>query len=308
MDFKFQRGIRMIRQMLASILTYAGVMLTFVFWYAFIPLQDKFVEWQRDPVNLGISLAIWGLLGGISCLFMSRHIATWAMRVDFAEAEASDVDIKKAMMVLTRTQKRLEFKYKPQLGVYENDEINGFMVGLTMRRSTLTLSRGALRNLSEGDLEILMSRELLHFKSGDVHALAFMQGVIFAFTLYVSRMLAFLMGTSLRQTEEEVTSSQGIEMLLTTVLLVLLTLPGAIVFWLFSRSSALRADAAVAQVYGQAAYASFLARLQGQRPPKSEIFSDAFKLQSQTYPHWLSWLSLQPELAFRSRMLAPLSK
>ncbi|HET9238760.1 MAG TPA: M48 family metalloprotease [Oligoflexus sp.] len=293
----------MLRQIFASLTSYGGVLLTFVFWYTIIPLQPKFEEWQRDPMNLFLALAVWGLLGGISCLFLSRHIAAWGMKVDLAETNAEDADITKATLILHRVQKKLGLKHKPQLGVYENSEINGFMVGLTLSRSTLALSRGALQNLSDDDLAILMSREILHFKSGDVHALAFMQGVLFSFTLYVSRMLAFLLGTSLRQTEEEETSSQGVEMILTTALLLLLTLPGTLIFWLFSRASAVRADTAVARLVGSSVYAAFLNRVQGLRPPKSEIFSDAFKLQSQTYPAWSGWPSLQPGLPLRQKIL-----
>jgi heat shock protein HtpX len=148
-----------------------------------------------------------------------------------------------------------------------------------------------------------MCRELLHFKSGDVVGLAFMEGMIFSFTLYVARMLAFLMGTSLRQTEEEATSSDFAELLVTGVLTLLLTLPGSLVFWWFSRRSAVRADQAVSAVVGTQTYAALLARLPGDEI-RREIFSDAFKLQSRPYPAFMSWLTLQPNLSLRSKRLS----
>ncbi|HYX37335.1 MAG TPA: M48 family metalloprotease [Oligoflexus sp.] len=293
----------MLRQILALTMTFAGIMATFLFWYKIIPLDSKFLEWQRDPYNVWLTMAIWAVLGGISCLMASRNIASWAMKVDLWD-DQTDPDFQRAEAALQRAQACLHLKKKPQLGLYERDEVNAFMIGLTLPRSTLALSRGALRHLSATDLEILITRELLHFKSGDVKAIALMQGMIFAFTLYVARMLAFLLGTSLRQTEEEETPSHGVEILVTSALIVLLTLPGALVFWFFSRSSALRADAAAARVFGKPIYAAFLDHVAGHQVPKSEIFSDAFKLQSRPYPAWLAWLSLQPGLALRARLLA----
>jgi heat shock protein HtpX len=294
----------MLRQILGPVLTFLGIMAMFVFWYEVIPLGPKFVEWERDPGNVLLGFAIWALLGGFSCLFLARHIANWAMRVDLLPLDQTDPDGERAMRVLQKTVDRLNLKARPQLGLYEQPELNAYIAGLTLKNSTLVLSRGALQTLSDEELEVLMGRELLHFRSGDVLGLAFMEGMIFAFTLYVARMLAFLLGTSLRQTEEESTSSEGVELLVTSALMVLLTLPGVLVFWWFSRSSALRADAAVARVFGKTAYAALLERLAGSQPLRREIFSDAFKLQSRPYPVDLSWLSLQPEISMRSKRLS----
>ncbi|WP_141735413.1 M48 family metalloprotease [Oligoflexus tunisiensis] len=294
----------MLRHILGSVLTFLGIMAMFVFWYFIIPLGPKFVEWQRDPQNVLLGFAIWALLGGLSCLLLSRHIANWAMRVDLFPLDQADPDGERAEMVLQKAVDRLALKAKPQLGIYEQPELNAYITGVTLKNSTLVLSRGALQTLSAEELEILMGRELLHFKSGDVKGLAFMEGMIFAFTLYVARMLAFLLGTSLRQTEEEATSSDTVEVVVTSTLTVLLTLPGALVFWWFSRSSAMRADAAVARVFGKSAYAALLARLSGSQPLRREIFSDAFKLHSRPFPVALSWLALQPDVSMRSKHLS----
>lgn len=293
----------MLRQILGSILTFLGIMVMFVFWYEVIPLGPKFVEWNRDPQNVLLMLAVWALAGGFSCLFLSRHIANWAMRVDVLPLEQTDEDVKRAEAVLEKAISRLKINKKPQLGIYERSEINAFIAGFTLKNSTLVLSRGALQTLTADELEVLMCRELLHFKSGDVVGLAFMEGMIFAFTLYVARMLAFLMGTSLRQTEEEATSSDFAELFVTGVLTLLLTLPGSLVFWWFSRRSVVRADQAVSAVVGAQTFAALLARLPGDEI-RREIFSDAFKLQSRPYPAFMSWLTLQPNLSLRTKRLS----
>lgn len=294
----------MLRQILGSLLTFLGIMGTFVFWYEVIPLGPRFMEWERDPQNVLLMFAVWALAGGFSCLFLSRHIANWAMRVDLLPLDEKDEDVERAEIVLQKAVARLKLDRQPQLGIYEQAEINAYIAGFALKNSTLVLSRGALQNLSADELEVLMCRELLHFKSGDVVGLAFMEGMIFAFTLYVARMLAFLMGTSLRQTEEEATSSDFAELFVTGVLTILLTLPGALVFWWFSRRSAMRADQAVAAALGRDAYAALLARLPGSQLPRREIFSDAFKLQSRRYPGFLSWLTLQPDIYLRSKRLS----
>jgi len=294
----------MLRQVLSGLLTFLGIMVTFVFWYEIIPLGPKFVEWNRNPTDVLTMFAVWALLGGFSCLFLSRHIANWAMRADLLPLDQPDAEVERAELVLQKAVTRLQLRVKPQLGIYEHAELNAYIAGWTLKNSTLVLSRGALQNLSPEDLEVLIVRELLHFKSGDVMALAFMEGMLFAFSLYVARMLAFLLGTSLRQTEEVATSSDAVEIFVTSVLIVLLTLPGALVFWWYSRASAVRADVAVAAVFGRSAYTALLKQLPGTQPLRREIFSDAFKLQSRPFPAILSWLSLQPDLSLRTKRLS----
>lgn len=238
----------MLRQILACILTFLGIMATFVFWYEVIPLAPKFVAWDRDPHDVLTTFAVWAMLGAFSCLFLSQHIANWAMKVDLLPLDQIDAEVERAEAVLQKAVARLKLKTKPKLGIYERPELNAYIAG---------------------------------------------------WTFYVARMLAFLLGTSLRQTEEEATSSDGVELFVTSVLIVLVTVPGALVFWWFSRSSALRADTAVAKVMGQNAYAALPARLPGSQALRREIFTDAFKLQSRPFPRILSWLSLQPELSLR---------
>lgn len=283
----------MIRQVLGCVLTLAGILVTFVFWYEVIPLAPKFAAWDRDPANVFLILSIWALLGGFSCLLLSRHIANWAMRVDLLPLDQTDADVERAERIVASALQKQGWAHKPQLGIYEKPEVNAFIAGFSSQNSSLALSRGAIKTLNDADLEILITRELIHFKSGDLLALAFMEGLLFAFTLYVARMLAFLLGTSLRQTEEEATSSGAVELLVTGSLMLLLALPGALVFWFFSRLSARRADTLTAKAVGREAYTTFLGRLP-RVPPQQELFSAAFKFQS----------FLQPNLTLRSQRLS----
>jgi heat shock protein HtpX len=288
------------RQILGCLLTFLGVLLAFFFWYRVIPLEPWFVEHQWNPENFLYSLALWAGLGGFSCLFLSKHISNWAMNVDLLPLDQPDPKVQEAELLLKKVAARLHLSSVPRLGVYESPELNAFIVGLDLSNSTLAISRGALQQLTTEELDVLLCRELLHMKSGDPIALIIMQGMVFAFTLYVARMLAFLLGTSLRATEEESTSSDAVEILVTSVLTVLLTLPGAVIFWFFSRSSALRADAATSAVVGPKAFTSFLKKLPGEQPLRREIFSDAFKLQSRSYPRGLGWWqTMQPPLSVR---------
>lgn len=294
----------MLRQLSGCVLTFLGILLMFVFWYQVIPLQPWFVELEWSPENFLWAVALWCLLGGVSCLFLSKHIASWAMKVDLLPLDQPDAKVELAQSLVQKLAQKLGFKSVPQMGIYEKPEINAFAVGVNQRHSLLVLSRGALDSLSPQHLEILISRELLHLKSGDPLALSVMQGMIFAFTLYVARMLAFLLGTSLRATEEESTSSDAVEILVTGLLTLILTLPGSLIFWLYSRSSALRADAAIAALVGPKAYTAFLETLPGEHALRREVFSDSFKLQSRLYSRGLGWMALHPPLALRIKRLS----
>ncbi len=294
----------MLRQLLACTLSFLGILLMFVFWYQIIPLQPWFLEHDWSPENFLGAVTLWCLLGGVSCLFLSKHIAAWAMKVDLLPLDQPDPKLEWAHGSLQRLAQKLGFRAVPQMGIYEKSEINAFALGVNQRHSLLVISRGALDSLSPEHLEILISRELLHLKSGDPLALSVMQGMIFAFTLYVARMLAFLLGTSLRATEEESTSSDGVEILVTGLLTLILTLPGSLVYWFYSRSSALRADAATASLVGPKAYTAFLEALPGEHALRREVFSDSFKLQSRLHSRGLGWMALHPPLALRIKRLS----
>jgi Zn-dependent protease with chaperone function len=109
----------MLRQILGSLLTFLGITGTFVFWYEVIPLGPHFAEWGRDPVTVLIILAVWALAGGFSCLFLSRHIANWAMRVDLLPLTEADADVTRAEAVLAKAAARLQLRQHRRIQLEE---------------------------------------------------------------------------------------------------------------------------------------------------------------------------------------------
>ncbi|MCX6131452.1 MAG: M48 family metalloprotease, partial [Proteobacteria bacterium] len=172
------------------------------------------------------------------------------------------------------------------------------------------VSRGLIENLSAEELEAILVRELCQLASGDTRVIALMQGMCFAFTLYVARMLSFLLGTSLRTSEDDASSSSdSMELLLMIGLTLLLTLPGALLLSRFSRSSALRADRQAALKGQVPALLAAFHILKGSRLEqiRREPFSDGAKLLNRPLPSWFPTWFTQADLGHRLKELSKLN-
>ncbi len=225
------------------VLTILGVLLTCIMW-VYIGNVGSVLESTGFSLETWLGFALlWCIGSGIAAGGLSRDIAIWSTDTDII------VENHPVLAKLERIAQSLEMKHRPQFGVYPSPEKNIFSAGPLPSHSIVAVSQGFL-SLHEDVQEALLYSELKKVQNGDTALLGYCHGVVHGFVLYLARMLAFLLGTSFRNTEGS-SSSTVPEIILSAVATLFLTLWGSLVVYFFSRQRNLMGDSWIRQTYGE---------------------------------------------------------
>jgi heat shock protein HtpX len=95
----------------------------------------------------------------------------------------------------------------------------------------------------------VLGHEVAHVANGDMVTMTLIQGVINAFVLFLSRVLAFVISQALRSRDDR--GGGALQYLLVMVFQVVFSILGSLVVCWFSRMREFRADAGGAQLAGR---------------------------------------------------------
>lgn len=205
--------------------------------------------------SLLIFCGLWGFIGAFISLAMSKVMAKWMMGVrviDPNKASGLERDL------YTRVQ-RLAAAAKiptPEVGIYESPEINAFATGPTKSSSLVAVSSGLLQYMDSQEVDGVLAHEVAHVANGDMVTLTLIQGTVNAFSMFLSRVIAFAVGRMVREDLEFV-----VRIATTIVLDILFTILGSMVVAFFSRAREFRADAGGAKLAGRDSMVAALEKL-----------------------------------------------
>jgi len=200
-----------------------------------------------DYPSLALFCLIWGMGGSVISLLMSRASAKWSMGVELVSPDSPGEGGLLARAVHDLCQ-RAGLRSMPQVGIYNSPEVNAFATGPTRSRSLVAVSSGLLRSMNRTELEGVLAHEIAHIKNGDMVTLTLLQGVINAFTLFLSRIIAVVLTSQSRDNE----SRQGSAAtgFVTVLLEMVLGFLGYLVVCWFSRYREFRADSGSTTISG----------------------------------------------------------
>jgi heat shock protein HtpX len=192
--------------------------------------------------------AVWGFGAALVSLAMSRQIAKWTMGVRLVDGR-------------TGNQSNLPM---PQVGFYESPEVNAFATGPTKSRSLVAVSTGLFRSMSKQEIEGVLGHEITHVANGDMVTMTLIQGVVNAFVLYLSHVVAAIVRGALSRDSDRGPSPLGFlaGQLVFFAAQIAFGLIGSMITAWFSRQREFRADAGGAALTGRGAMVGALRRLQ----------------------------------------------
>ena len=144
----------------------------------------------------------------------------------------------------------------PEVGIYESPEVNAFATGSSKRSSLVAVSSGLLRSMRREETEAVLAHEVSHIQNGDMVTMTLIQGVVNAFTLFFSRVIANI----IRQLVDE-RISHLVFFVSTIVFDIVFSLLGMVVVGWFSRAREFRADAGAAVLSNRGNMIAALQRL-----------------------------------------------
>ena len=197
-----------------------------------------------DYYNLSIFCLIWGMAGSFISLLLSKKMAKWMMGVQVIDAKDSG-QYRWLVDTVHNLARKAQLPKMPEVGVYPSAEVNAFATGPSRSNSLVAVSEGILHAMNQDELEGVLAHEVAHIQNGDMVTMTLIQGVVNAFALFLSKVIAHFVSQSV---DEE--NRWLIRLIVDQVAYIVLTLLGFLVVCWFSRQREFRADRGSARLCG----------------------------------------------------------
>jgi heat shock protein HtpX len=231
----------MIKRISLFLLTNILVMLTISMFVKLLGIQPYLT---RSGLNLGALAAfslVWGFSGAFISLAISRQMAKWMQGVSVIDPR-NPGEFSWLVQMVHDLARRAKLPAMPEVGVYDSPEVNAFATGPTKSRSLVAVSRGLLQQMNRNEIEGVIGHEIAHIQNGDMVTMTLLQGVVNAFSLFVSRIIAYLVAQAMSSKDEEGEVNPAIFYIVSMIADIFLTLLGSIVVCWYSRQREYRAD------------------------------------------------------------------
>jgi heat shock protein HtpX len=262
-----------------------------------------------DYTHLALFCAIWGMGASLISLLLSKTIAKLAMGVVIINPRTATNDERFLLDLVSQLSKSAGLKHVPEVGIYHSPELNAFATGPSQSHALVAVSSGLLSGMSHNDIKGVLGHEISHITNGDMVTMTLLQGVINAFALFFSRVLAYAISIALSRSDDRSDAFSYLTYSIFTVIFdVLFTLLGSILVAAYSRYREYRADLGGAKLAGKAAMIAALQRLnvtaslEDDRAPSLAAFKIA------NHRSWFALFSTHPPLQKRIARLEALKQ
>jgi heat shock protein HtpX len=208
-----------------------------------------------DYGALMVFCLIWGMAGALISLAMSRFIAKRVMGVQLVNGRTGQEEVDWLYATVRQLTERAALPM-PEVGVYDSPEVNAFATGPSKKRSLVAVSTGLLRSMRRDEVEGVLAHEVSHIANGDMVTMTLIQGVVNAFVMFFSRIIA-----NIARNAVDERSSYLVGFITTIVFDILFGFVGLMVVAWFSRAREFRADAGSATLAGRGKMIAALERL-----------------------------------------------
>ena len=290
----------MLKRIFLFVLTNVAVMATVSIVLAILG-QLGVLDMAGGHATLLVYCAIWGFGAAFVSLLLSRWMAKRALGVELVDTDTRHPQAQWLYQTVARLAQQANLPM-PEVGIYDSAEVNAFATGPSKRRSLVAVSSGLLRSMDRDEVEGVLAHEVAHIANGDMVTMTLIQGVVNAFVLYLSHIVAALVRNALAGRDEEGRESglgglAGFAVFLAAQ--IAFGLLGSMVTAWFSRHREFRADAGGAALAGRGAMVAALRRLLANQnrvdPSNAELAT--FKIHGRS--RLLMLLSTHPPLEQR---------
>lgn len=248
----------MLKRVLLFVVTNLAVMVTISILMSLLGLGGyRIAGGGLDYTALAVFCLLWGSVGSFISLQMSRWMAKRAMGVQLVDGRTGHEELDWLHRTVERLTRQAQLPM-PEVGLYDSPEVNAFATGPSKSRSLVAVSSGLLRRMSRDEVEGVLAHEVAHIQNGDMVTMALIQGIVNAFVMFASRVIA-----NIARNAVDERNGRMVQFLVTIVLDIALGILGSMIVAWFSRAREFRADAGAAALAGRGKMIAALRRLQG---------------------------------------------
>ncbi len=210
-------------------------------------LQPYLTSYGLDVKSLAIMCAFWGMGGSLISLLMSRAVAKFSAGVQVIPADTRDPVLRDLLETVHRLAARAGLNKMPEVGIYDAPDPNAFATGPSKSMALVAVSTGLLSRMSREEIEGVLGHEITHITNGDMVTMTLLQGIMNAFVMFLSNLIAFAVTTDRDRDRGPSLLFYVVQIVLQTVFMFF----GSMVIASFSRWREYRADAGSAKIAGK---------------------------------------------------------
>jgi heat shock protein HtpX len=242
----------------------------------------------------GFSL-VWGMTGAIISLLISRWMAKMSTGMVIVDGHTGDPRSDRVYSMIAGLTQKAGVPM-PEVGIYDSPEVNAFATGPSRSRALVAVSTGLLRSMNDDQVEGVLGHEVTHIANGDMVTMTLLQGVINAFVIFFSRLIAYVIAN--RGDSRERGSSGG-SFFVVIVLQIVLGLLGSLITAWFSRQREFRADKGGAMLAGRERMIGALRRLAANEDAVDTRQQALATLKINGARNWMVFFATHPPLEVR---------
>jgi heat shock protein HtpX len=235
--------------------TNLAIMVTLMFVLSVLGFTGYLKPGGLDYAALMVFSLVWGFGGAAISLAMSRWMAKTAMGVQVVNGRTGHAELDWLYQTVEQLTRKAGLPM-PEVGIYDSPEVNAFATGPSKSRSLVAVSSGLLRSMPRDEVSGVLAHEVTHIQNGDMVTMTLIQGVVNAFSIFFSRVIANIV----RQMVDE-RISHLVFFVSTIVFDIIFSMLGMVVIAWFSRAREFRADAGAATLAGRGNMIAALQRL-----------------------------------------------
>ena len=190
---------------------------------------------------------VYGMLGAFISLLFSKPIAKMscgAKTIDGTEGEAE-----RWLVATVEDLARQAGVKTPEVAIYPG-AANAFATGAFRNSALVAVSTDIMGQMTKEELRAVLGHEMSHVANGDMVTLTLVQGVLNAFVIVISRVLASVLANAGNGEGGRRRNNGGLYFLLVMVLQLALGILASLVVMWFSRKREYAADAGSAKLLG----------------------------------------------------------
>ncbi|MBR4614627.1 MAG: protease HtpX [Kiritimatiellae bacterium] len=223
-----------------------------------------------EYASLAVFAFVYGVIGAFISLLISKPMAKFACgarTIDGSEGPAERWLVETVQDLARRANVRT-----PEVAIYEG-AANAFATGAFRNSALVAVSTDIMAQMSREELRAVLGHEMSHVANGDMVTLTLVQGVLNAFVIFFSRVVAHIVANA--GNGERRRSSGGLYVALVFVMQLVLGILASLVVYAFSRRREYAADAGSARLLGTPS--PMIAALRRLGNLKPGVLSDSLK-------------------------------
>ncbi len=217
--------------------------------------------------NLLILCFLWGMVGSIISLLLSKPLAKWSTKTQVIQSPSNQAEAW-LLQTVNELSQRAGIKM-PEVGIFPSHQSNAFATGWNKNKALVAVSTGILGRMNQEELRAVLAHEIGHVANGDMVTLALIQGVVNAFVMFFARIIGNFVDRVIFKNESD---GPGIAYFVTSIIMdIVLGIAASAIVMYFSRIREYRADEAGARLAGKQAMISALLSLRQEQELPDEM-------------------------------------